>query len=108
MKHPFERFVASALLGLLLVSPFAVMEAVNRRNFDEVFPVPLFLVLWLLPALFVFVLTPVVEAVRAGRNILLNPFGLLTRAILLSLFAIMWLNILADQWPCFMGVLNCD
>ena len=51
---------------LVLVSPFAIMEVVNRRDFGEVFPFQLFLGLWLLPSLFVFVLMPIVQDVRSG------------------------------------------
>ena len=108
MKNTLVQLIISALLGLLLVSPFAAMEVVNRRNFGEVFPFQLFLGLWLLPSLFVFVLIPIVQDLRSGKNILTNPVGLLLRAVLMGMFALMWINTLADQWPCFMGVLYCD
>jgi hypothetical protein len=108
MKNTLVQLIISALLGLLLVSPFAVMEVVNRRNFGEVFPFQLFLGLWLLPSLFVFVLIPIVQDLRSGKNILTNPVGLLLRAVFMGMFALMWINTLADQWPCFMGVLYCD
>lgn len=108
MKHTLAQMIVSALLGLLLVSPFAIMEMVNRRDFGEVFPFQLFLGLWLLPSLFVFALMPIVQDVRSGKNILAQPLGLLFRAVFMGLFAMMWINTLLDQWPCFMGVLNCD
>ena len=108
MKNALLHFIASAVLGLLLVSPFAVMEVVNRQNFGEVFPFQLFLGLWLLPSLFIYVLIPIVQDVRLGKNILAKPIGLLLRATFMVLFALMWINLLADQWSCFMGVLNCD
>lgn len=108
MKNPLVQLTVSAFLGLLLVSPFAIMEVVNRRDFGEVFPFQLFLGLWLLPSLFVFVLMPIVQDVRSGKNILAHPLGLLLRVVFLGLFALMWVNTLFDQWSCFMGVLNCD
>ena len=108
MKNTLIQLIVSALLGLLLVSPFAIMEVVNRRDFGEVFPFQLFLGLWLLPSLFVFVLMPIVQDMRSGKNILAQPIGLLLRTVFLVLFALMWVNTLVDQWSCFMGVLNCD
>ena len=108
MKNPLVQLLIAAVIGLLLVSPFAIMEVVNRRDFGEVFPFQLFLGLWLLPSLFVFVLMPIVQDMRSGKNILAQPLGLLLRSVFLVLFALMWINTLADQWSCFMGVLNCD
>ena len=108
MKNTLMQLTVSAFLGLLLVSPFAIMEVVNRRGFGEVFPFQLFLGLWLLPSLFVFVLMPIVQDMRSGKNILAQPLGLLLRAVFMGLFALMWINTLADQWSCFMGVLYCD
>src|SRR5687768_1700334 len=38
-----------AIFSFLLVLPFMIMEVVNRRNFNEGFPIPLFTIMWLLP-----------------------------------------------------------
>ncbi len=41
-----KRFGLSALISFLLILPFAVMEIVNRRQFNEEFPFVLFSFLW--------------------------------------------------------------
>lgn len=39
-----------AVVGTLAVVPFAFLELVNRRGLNEAFPVVLFVLLWVLPA----------------------------------------------------------
>lgn len=99
---------AAALISLILVLPFVILELVNRRSFAEGFPVPLFGFLWLLPAAFIVVLVPLVRAVRAGNSLTANPVNLLLRVALLALIAAAWGGLLIDQMPCFIGVPNCD
>lgn len=41
-----KRFISSALISFLIILPFAVMEIVNRRQFNEEFPFVLFSFLW--------------------------------------------------------------
>jgi hypothetical protein len=96
------------LISSLLVIPFMIMEVVNRRNFNEGFPIPLFVFMWVLPILFIVALMPIVRNVRAGNSIIARPVGLLIRVVILVFIAWMWTSILIDQWPCFMGVPNCD
>src|SRR4029453_8815976 len=47
MKAILQALGAAALLGFLLILPFMIMEVVNRRSFNEDFPVMLIFVLWL-------------------------------------------------------------
>lgn len=113
-QDPAQNIAASlkpaALIGLVLVLPFAVLESLNNTVDGRDAPglVALFGLLWLLPAAFVVVLAPVVRAARAGRGVTSNPAGLLLRAALSTLIAVTWGVILFDQLPCFMGVPNCD
>ena len=101
---------AAALVGLILVLPFAILEAlnqtINRHNAPGL--IVLFSLLWLLPTAFVVILAPLVRAARAGQSLTANPFTLWSRVALLALVASVWGAILTDQLPCFMGVPNCD
>jgi hypothetical protein len=96
------------MISFLLIVPFMIMEAVNRRNFNEGFPFPLFIIMWFLPVLFIFTGTPIVRNVRAGSSILANPVILLFRVVFMILLAWFWAVLLIDQLPCFLGVPNCD
>ncbi len=51
---------------------------------------------------------PIVSALRAGRSLFTYPLHLLIVALIAVLFAAGVVNLLIDQWPCFMGVPNCD
>lgn len=101
---------AAALVGLILVLPFAVIEAVNNTITGRSAPglIVLFGLLWLLAAAFIVILVPLVRAVRAGGGVAANPFHLLFRVALLALIVMTWAGIVVDQMPCFMGVPNCD
>ena len=108
MKKLLINLKTPAIISFLLVLPFILMELVNRRAFQESFPIPLFVFLWLLPVLFFLVRIPLVRAMRASANIFVNPFILLARVAALVLTAALFIGIIFDQLPCFMGVQFCD
>jgi hypothetical protein len=108
MKHILTNLRSPAVISLLLVLPFMFLEVVNRRNFHEGFPVTLFVIMWLLPLLFILTVMPIVRSVRAGNSIATNPMNHILRVAFLALIAWMWMGILIDQMPCFLGVPNCD
>jgi len=97
-----------ALLGLILILPFMVLEYVNRRDFHEDYPFQLFAILWLLGTGFVLTLLPLVRDVRAGKSLVRSPIGLALRVALLIAMAWLWIGIVADPMPCFLGVPLCD
>ena len=96
------------ILSFMLIIPFMIMEVVNRRNFNEGFPIPLFIFMWLLPLLFMLTGMTIVRSVRAGNNVLAKPVFLLIRVVILIFIAWFWAALLIDQMPCFLGVPNCD
>ena len=108
MKNILTNLRSPAIISLLLVVPFIIMELVNRRNFNEGFPFPLFGFMWVLPILFILTLTPMVQTVRAGNSLMANPISLLLKVAFLLFLAWFWGNIVVDQMPCFLGVPNCD
>jgi hypothetical protein len=108
MKNIFTNFKSPAIIGLLFVIPFMIMEVVNTQNFNAVFNIPLFGIMWLLPTIFIMILVPIVRNVQAGNNMMANPINLLLRVVFLVLIAWMWTGALIDQMPCFLGVPNCD
>jgi len=84
------------------------LEWVNRRAFNEGFPLGLFGILWLLPVVFMMILLPIMRNVRVGNSIMANPLTLLLKIILLILIAWLWITTILDQMPCFVGIPNCD
>ena len=108
MKNMFLTLRSPALISLLLIIPFMVMEVVNRWGFNEGFPFPLFIIMWLLPVLFILTGMPILRNMRAGDNMLAKPGLLLIRVVLLIFIAWFGGTLLIDQMPCFLGVPNCD
>jgi uncharacterized membrane protein len=98
----------AAIISLLIVVPFMTLEWVNRQNINEGFPIPLFIVMWFVPALFLLILTPIVRTVRAGNTLMANPVSLLLKVAFLVFLAWLWGTLVVDQMPCFVGVPNCD
>lgn len=98
----------AAVVSTVLVLPFVILEVVNRSGFNEGFPVVLFGLLWLLPMMFIVILTPLVQNVRSGNGVVPNRIELSIRVVLLVLIALAWASWVIDQMPCFLGVPNCD
>ena len=65
------------LISTLLVLPFLILELVNRWRYHEGFPIPLFVLLWLLQLGFALILAPIVRDIRAGNKI--KPLSLVWR-----------------------------
>ena len=110
MKNITSTLGLAALIGFILVLPFAILEALNNTITTQNAPglILLFGVLWLLPTAFIVVLVPMVRTVRAGKSIFANPMTLLLRVAFLALIATIWGWGFIDQLPCFLGVPNCD
>ena len=108
MQSVLKTFGSSALISLLLILPLMIMEVVNRRNFNEDFPFPLFGFLWVLPIIFIVIFTPIVQTVRAGNRLMAKPISLLLRVAFLLFIVWLWGSLVIDQMPCFLGVPNCD
>ena len=108
MKNILINLRSPAIISFLLIIPLMIMEVVNRRNFNEDFPIPLFGILWLMPLIFIVILMPVVRSVEAGNGIMAKPISLFLRVIFFALIAWVWIGIVEDQIPCFCGLTNCD
>ena len=104
----FMTLRSPSLISLLLVIPFMIMEIVNRRGFNEGFPIALFAMMWILPVIFILTGMPIWRNLRAGTSLMTQPVNLLVRVVILALVAVLWTGVLLDQMPCFLGVPNCD
>lgn len=51
---------------------------------------------------------PIVNTLRAGGSLFAHPLNLIIVAIISFFFAAGLVGLIVDQWPCFMGVPNCD
>ena len=51
---------------------------------------------------------PIVSTLRAGGSLFAHPIPLIIVALIMSTLVIGFTGLLIDQWPCFLGVPNCD
>ncbi len=64
---------SSALISFVLILPLMIMEVVNRRNFNEEFPIMLFFVMWLNLFAISLILLPIVRGRRTSNHDMANP-----------------------------------
>ena len=95
-------FGLPAIASLILVLPFAILEAVNVGLED--FPVALFVFMGALAFAFFLLL----RSLWGGTRLPANPAFLAVRVVFLGFVAWSLVSLILDQWPCFMGVPNCD
>lgn len=51
---------------------------------------------------------PIVRTLRAGGSLFAHPLHLLIVVLISSLLTLGFVFLIIDQWPCFIGVPNCD
>lgn len=100
--------ISSAVLGFIFLIPFIVLEIVNRWKFNEGFPFAVFTFTWALQTAFILTLLPLIKNRQSGKSLKGIPFIFVLRIVGLVLIAYIWGGWIIDQWPCLMGVPNCD
>lgn len=94
MKNIFTNLRSPAIVSSILVLPLMILELANRRSFHEGFPIVLFVLLWLLPLAFILILMPIVQNVRTGNRIMVNPLNPMLRVAFSILIAWLWISII--------------
>jgi hypothetical protein len=109
MMNLKRNIVLAAGVAVVSVLPFVILDYVNTKGFARAgFPVSLFAFLWLLSFAFVMMLTPIVRDLRVGTSVRAHPARLILQTALMVAVAAIWVSLVNDQMPCFMGVSNCD
>ena len=103
-----RNLIRPAIIGFLLVLPFVILEVINQTTFNMEFPFPLFILMWLLAASSVLIATPLVRSLRTSAGRRASVVSLMPRVVLVILIAWLWVDLVADQMPCFLGRPNCD
>ena len=127
IKNIFTNPRAAALIGFILSLPLPLilfiawfeieplqsylkywfMESGSPRN--STFAIIFFLSsLLLLPVAAVITLGPVVRGVREGHGITANSVNFLLGAAIFVFLTTIVVTFIVDQYPCWMGVPNCD
>jgi len=127
MGNIFTNQKSAAIIGLILAMPLAILLLIEMNNIE---PLSSFFrkltteadgyslnafgriliigALLLLPAAFVINFIPISRNLRAGKGITVSPVNVL---LVVALFIfIVWLvgSFIVDQYPCWIGVPNCD
>lgn len=129
MENIISNHKSAAIIGFLLAMPLAILllievsgieplhgflaalttEAGNNPRLNTFGKILTLGVLLLLPLGFIVNLVPIVRNARASQNSLTAiPFNLLIAAALFIFIATLVVSFVIDQYPCWIGVPNCD
>ncbi len=128
MENIISRHKSAALIGFLLAMPLAILllieisgieplhgflvtlttEAGNNPRLNTFGKILTLGALLLLPLGFIISLAPVVRNARTSYGFAANPFNLLIAAALFIFIAWLAISFIIDQYPCWIGVPNCD
>ena len=100
--------IVPVVVGVAAVLPFVTLEWMNSRGFQQGAPVALFVLMWLLVAVFTAAAMPIVRRTSTGQGGLVLDIGFVSRVVFLVSVAWVWVALVSDQMPCFLGVPNCD
>lgn len=102
-----RRVAPIALIGLL---PFVSSEIVNNAITRQSVPglIALFGFLWLLGMTGGVLIISLFRSVRIGKSLRRNPITFFSKLALLILVSVLWVGLVSDQLPCFLGIPNCD
>lgn len=98
----------AALFGLLLTLPLAVLEFTFNGTGHARGYIALFGFLWILATLLSLICMSLVQTLRAGTRVSAKSFQLGLRVVGLAVVVMIWGSLVVDQFPCFLGVPNCD
>ncbi len=128
MENTISNHKSEAIVGFLLAMPLAILllieisgieplhsflvtlttEAGNSPRLNDFGKIVMFSTLLLLPLGFIISLVPVARNVRAGDSFTANPVNLLVAVALFIFISTLVTGFIIDQYPCWIGVPNCD
>lgn len=100
--------VLAALGGTVLTAPFIILEWINTPGFWSMGIPPLFFIMWLSGGVFTYTLESVLRSLQDKKKTKERLLFLIVKVVFLMLLAWIFVGLVIDQWPCFMGVPNCD
>jgi hypothetical protein len=116
---------SAAILGAVLALPFALLYSLLVLHIEPPLRVleslkvapdqpniigsAIVLGAWLLSvAAFIVTLSPIVRDARAGRPLVTHPVNLALASVILLFVVAFVVSFVVDQYPCWIGVPNCD
>jgi hypothetical protein len=100
-----------SMLALHMEPPLHLLESLVTVGPDQPNVVGSAIVLgaWLLSVVaFVVTLSPIVRDARAGRGLTTQPVNLALAGVILFFVGGFVVSLVVDQYPCWIGVPNCD
>jgi hypothetical protein len=94
----------SAIISAVVVLPLVGLELIY--GYGD-FPIVLLAFMWLLTLAFFAILIPLIRRIKTDKG-RVNYFSIVPRVVCVILIAWLWVGVVADQMPCFLGVPNCD
>jgi hypothetical protein len=94
---------------MILAFTFDIMKRLNTFSLKNAADyIVVFGLLWLGMTAIIFILRQLVRNIRAGESLLAHPAKMILAVAALSCIALFVGGIIVDQYPCWLGVPNCD
>ena len=106
MQTILKTIGSPALISLLLILPFMIMEVVNRRDFNEDFPFMLFFVLWLNLFAISLILLPIVRGRRIANQNMANPVPTQRNTLLTNPWSALMISVVVFLSPGILPMLD--
>lgn len=100
--------LTSVVMGFILLLPLVALEFVNRQQFKDGFPFAIYSFTWFVQSFFILILLQLIKTIRTRKTSKQYPLFLILRIIGLVFISHIWAGWIIDQWPCLIGVPNCD
>lgn len=95
-------------LGFVATAPFFILELINRPPIITDLPVALFVMMWITASIAVLTFRQVLRSGPAKPVLTAHNAVLILSLVVSIVTASIWIGLVNDQMPCFLGVPNCD
>lgn len=109
MKKVFLNPKTSILIGFLITLPFMFMEFATSSNLPRSnFPIQLFIFMWIIASIFLLLINSTLETIQGKNYQKKKNYLIITIKIIFGgILAYIWITIIIDQIPCFLGATGC-
>lgn len=96
------------MLGLAINLPFMILEWATQSDLPRSnFPMPLFIAMWAVAAIFVALTMSIAMLIKKGGFKKTNKVVFFLKIIFAFVLANAWIELVIDQMPCFLGASGC-
>jgi hypothetical protein len=103
-----NRYILASLLGFLSISPLIFLEVLTESDLPRSkFPIPLFVGMWIFASISTLLIISIIKTTRSNQLFKNKVINIILKLLIMIPFGLSLLNLVVDQWPCFLGASGC-